>query len=456
MIVRNDVHEQRRINPPTYETVPLGWIKLAKRNARKHPASQIDALVASMQASGAISPPIVDENYRLIAGEGRYLALKKIGVATVEVMVVRHLTDEQKRAYAIADNRLAEKSSWDWSALELELHDLTFEMPDLDLTVTGFNHAQIEQMVAKLDQVSWSDLDQPVEPEADAVAITRLGDKWDFEGGSALVCGDSIDRHVVWKVMGEDRAQMVETDPPFNRDTKTYSGKGRHQHGNFAVGHGEFDRRGFISFLRASIAAIQPHLVDGALLDVFMDWQHIHELLEAGMEQELELKNLLVWDKGKAGMGSLYRSGHELIALFKHGTAPHINNIMLGKNGRDRSNVLRYAGMNSFGGGRDKALSMHPTSKPTQLLADLMLDVTHPGDVIYDGFGGSGSTLIAAHKMERQARLIELSPVYCDTIIERFIRAFGSEPVLAETGQPFAEVRAERLAEQAKEVTHGE
>ena len=456
MAIQNDVHEQRRSNPPTYETIPLGWIKLAKRNARKHPASQIDEIANSMTASGAISPPILDENYGLIAGEGRYLALKKLGRPTVEVIVVRHLTDEQKRAYAIADNRLAEKSTWGWDILQLELRELKIQMPEIDLTVTGFSHAQIEQMVASLDQVSWSDLDQPVEPDRNRTAVTRLGDRWQFDDGHELACGDSTDRHIVWGVMGEDRAQMVVTDPPYNRTAKSYSGKGRHQHGDFAMGHGEFDRRGFVAFLRASIAAIQPHLHDGALLDVFMDWQHAHELLEAGMEQELALKNILVWDKGKGGMGSLYRSGHELICLFKHGDGPHINNIMLGKNGRDRSNVLRYAGMNSFGGGRDKALAMHATSKPIQLLADLMLDVSHRGDVVYDGFGGSGSTLIAAHKMERQARLIELSPIYCDTIVERFMRAFGSEPTLADSSQTYTQVRAARLGDSQMEVTHGE
>lgn len=456
MIIQTDVHEQRRSNPPTYETIPIGWIRPAKRNVRKHSAPQVDEILASMKASGVINPPIVDENYQLIAGEGRYLALKKMGVVTVEVIVVRHLTEAQKRAYAIADNRLAEKSAWDWSKLQLELRDLSLEMPEYDLSAIGFNHAQIEQMVAKLDQVSWSDLDQPVETAADAIAITRRGDRWLFEGGSALGCGDSTDRQLVWSVMGEDRAQQVVTDPPYNREANTYSGKGRHKHGDFEMGSGEFDRLAFVGFIARGIAAIQPHLVDGALIDIFMDWEHVSEVLDAGREQELELKNILVWDKGKAGLGSLYRSGHELIVLMKHGRAPHINNIKLGANGRDRSNVLRYAGMNSFGGGRDKALAMHATSKPVQLLADLMLDVSNPGDVIYDGFGGSGSILIAAHKMERRARLVELSPVYCDTIVERFIRAFGSEPVLGATGKTFSQVRAERLTEKNLEVSHGE
>jgi len=436
MVLQSDIHEQRRSNPPTYETIPIGWIRPAKRNARKHSASQVDDILKSMNTAGAINPPIVDETYRLIAGEGRWLALKKLGVVTAEVIVVRHLSEAQKRAYAIADNRLAEKSAWDWSALQLELHELHYEMPELDLSATGFNHAQIEQMVAKLYQVSWSDLDQPMEPDAEAIAITQLHDRWMFEGGSALVCGDSTDRRVVWSVMGEDRAQQAVTDPPFNRDTATYSGKGQNKHGNFAMGYGELDRRGFVMFLRASVAAIKPHLVEGALLDIFMDWQHVSELLDAGREEELELRNLLVWDKGKGGMGSLYRSGHELICLFKHGSAPHVNNIKLGANGRDRSNVLRYAGMNSFGGGRDRALASHPTSKPVQLLADLMLDTSNIGDIVYDGFGGSGSTLIAAHKMERRARLVELSPVYCDTIVARFVRAFGSEPVLADDDSP--------------------
>lgn len=318
MTTTHDVAALRRANPPTYETIPIGWIKLAKRNARKHSATQVDGIRTSMEASGPINPPIVDEHYRLIAGEGRYLALRKMNVATVEVIVVRHLTDEQKRAYAIADNRLAEKSSWNWSALQLELRDLSIEAPQIDLTMIGFGHAEIEQMVSKLDQTSWSDLDQPV-TLPDKFAISRGSDIWLFEGDHQLACGDCTSSNLVWRLAGDERFRLVLTDPPYNRDAKSYSGKGKHKHGNFAVGHGEFDRSAFVAFLSKGFETIKAHLEDGALLQVFMDWQHVHELLDAGLEQGFSLKNILVWDKGKGGMGSLYRSGHELICLFKHG-----------------------------------------------------------------------------------------------------------------------------------------
>ena len=450
-----DVEDKWRDSPPRYEIVPLGWIKLAKRNSRKHAEAQIDEIAESITASGTINPLIVDENYQLIAGEGRYRALAKLKAKTAPVLCIRHLSDEQKRVYAITDNRLAEKSSWDVDKLTLELRDLQLEAPQIDLTVTGFGHAQIEQMVTSLDQTSWSDLDQTAEEKSGAPAINRVGDIWLFEGGHSLACGDSTDRQLIWLLMGQMRARIVTTDPPFNRPDKSYSGKGRHKHGNFGMGFGELSSRGFVDFLGNGMAAIKPHLADGALLYEFMDWQHLHELLQAGAEQELALKNILVWDKGKGGMGSLYRSGHELICLFKYGDGPHTNNIMLGKNGRDRSNVLRYAGMNSFGGGRDKALAMHATVKPVQLIADLLLDASNRGDIVFDGFGGSGTTLIAAHKMERQARLVELSPAYCDTIIERFIRAFGSEPVLAESGLAYSQVRESR-GDIAGEHGHGE
>jgi DNA modification methylase len=438
------------VDAPTYERIPLGWVKLPERNARKHPERQVDEIVASMRASGVINPLIVDGDYRLIAGEGRYRALKKMREMTAAVLVVTHLTTDQARAFAIADNRIPENSSWDIPALALELRDLQLSSPQLDLTVTGFGHAHIEQLVTNLDQTSWSDLDKPAEPRPEEHSVTREGDVWEFEGGHKLGCFDSTDRLKVWELMGDDQASQVVTDSPFNRDDKTYSRQG---HGNFAMGYGELSRSAFVTFLARSIAAIQSHLVDGALAYMFMDWQHIHELLDAGREQDLALKNLLVWDKGKGGMGSLYRSGHELICLFKHGDGPHINNIMLGKNGRDRSNVLRYAGMNRFGGGREKALSMHPTVKPVQLICDLILDASHPGDIIFDGFGGSGTTLIAAHKMERRARIIELSPRYCDTIIERFKQAFGAEPTLLGTPHRFSDVARSRLAEEDR---HGQ
>ena len=403
-----------------------------------------------MKQSGVINPLIVNADYQLLAGEGRYRALRKIGVRTACVVVVRHLNEEEQRSYSIADNRLAEKSSWDLPALAAELREIEIAAPMLDLTLTGFGHAKIEQLVTSLDQQSWSDLDQPVEPVEGTDASTRPGDIFEFPGGHRLICGDSTDPNTVSTLMGGEKARLVAADAPFNRASKTFSGKGRNKHSDFAMAFGEMSPPQFTTFLAAFFAAIMPFLADGTLLYMFMDWLHLHELLDAGREQHLELKNILVWDKGKGGMGSLYRSGHELIALFKHGSGSHVNNIELGKNGRDRSNVLRYAGMNSFGGGRDKALAMHPTVKPVQLISDLLLDTSHRGDIVYDGFGGSGTTLIAAHKMGRRARLVELSPTYCDTIVERFIRAFGEEPTLAATGQPYREMRDQRLAERTR------
>jgi DNA modification methylase len=212
------------------------------------------------------------------------------------------------------------------------------------------------------------------------------------------------------------------------------------------MGAGELDQGEFRSFLAGSFETVKPHLTDGALIYAFMDGRHIGDLIEAGERTRFELKSVICWDKGKGGMGAMYRQAHELIALFKHGRAPHINNIMLGKHGRDRQTIWRYAGMNRFGKGRDRALASHATVKPVQMICDLLLDASRPGDIVYDGFGGSGTTLIAAEKMGRRARLIELEPGYCDVAIGRFINAFGEEPIERVSGRGFSELAGIRGA----------
>lgn len=428
-----------------YELTPISDLIPAERNAREHGANQIDDLTDSLGEFGFINPVIIDSRNRIVAGHGRVEAAKQAGKTAVTTLRVEHLSDAQLRLYALADNRIAERSKWNEDALALELRDLRIEAPELNLSLSGFEHPKIELKIASLDQSSWSDLDKAPEPDDAEEPVTRLGDIWDFpDDDHRLACGDSTSPEVIGSLLGDDVVDLVATDFPFNLDEKVYSGNGKNQHGNFAMGAGEMTREQFVAFLVAFFTAIVPFLRSGALLYGYMDWRHIGELLAAGERLGFEYKNLIVWDKGKGGMGALYRSAHELIAIFKQGAGKHTNNVMLGKHGRDRHNIWRYSGMNRFGHGRDRALALHATVKPVQMLCDLLLDASNHGDIVFDGFGGSGSFLIAAHKMGRRARLVELEPKYCDVTIQRFINAFEIEPVERSSGKAFSELSVER------------
>lgn len=430
-----------------YEMTPIALLKRAPRNARRHGKAQIAALEKSLGEFGMISPVVCDENNVIICGHGRVEAALRSGETAVPTLQVTGWNEGKKRLFALTDNRIAERSTWDETVRAQEFQELRLQMPDLDLTLSGFEHPTIELDIAKLEQTDWSDLDEKIEGPP-AVPVTQTGDIWDFPGGHSLACGSCLEPEVVAAAVGGETVQLAAPDAPYNLKARNYSGKGRHKHADFKMGGGEMKKEEFRSFLAEAFAAMKPHLADGALIYGFMDGKHIGDLLEAGDRSGFEQKAIICWDKGKGGMGAMYRHAHELVALFKHGRAPHINNIMLGKYGRDRQTIWRYAGMNRFGKGRDRALSIHATIKPVQMICDLILDASHPGHVVFDGFGGSGTTLIAAEKMGRKAKLVELEPSYCDVAIARFIRAFGGEPVERSCGLSFS-----RLAEQRSALT---
>ena len=214
---------------------------------------------------------------------------------------------------------------------------------------------------------------------------------------------------------------MVFTDPPYNVAIEgNVSGLGKIRHREFAMASGEMTRDQFTSFLSSAFANLAPHSSDGSIHFVCMDWRHMGEMLEAGAANYSELKNLIVWVKDNGGMGSFYRSRHELIFAFKNGSLPHINSFELGQHGRYRTNVWQYRSVNTLKAGRLDELAMHPTVKPVAMIADAIKDVSRRGGVVLDLFGGSGSTLIAAHKTGRRARVCEFDPVYCDRILQRW------------------------------------
>ena len=431
-------HDLRGLGDHTSVTLlPVAALKLADRNARTHSAKQVRQIADSIAAFGFVNPILVDEHDRVLAGHGRLAGARLIGMTEVPVLRITHLGAAEKRAYALADNRIAELAGWDEALLAVELQELVALDTEFDVTVTGFDSADID---LKIQSLTPDDADDDVVPPPNpGPPLCAPGDVWTL-GRHRLICGDARDAQVHDQLMAGETARLVLTDPPYNVPIAGHaSGLGRTLHPDFAMAAGEMSAEAFTAFLAATLGEAARVSADGALHFVFMDWRHMRELLAASVSLYTEQKNLVVWSKTNAGMGSLYRSQHELVFVFKVGSAPHINNVALGAYGRHRSNVWTYPGLNSFGKGRDRHLARHPTVKPVRLLIDAIQDASHRDDLVLDPFGGSGSTLIAAERTGRRGRLIELDPGYCDGIVSRWQAVTGQTAIHVGSGQRFFE-----------------
>jgi DNA modification methylase len=413
-------------------------LKARHRNPRTHSKRQIQQIADSIRRFGFVSPILIDSNDSIIAGHGRAAGAKLAGFSRVPTLRVSHLSEAEIRAYVIADNKLAENAGWDRGLLALELQELSIEL-DFNLTDLGFQTPEID-LLLQSQEPDEEPAAPPLEPNANA--ITRRGDLW-LIGDHRVYCGDALDPQAYQQLLVAEKAGCVFTDPPYNVPIDGHvSGLGEVHHREFAMANGEMSSPEFQCFLLRVFHNMAASCRDGALNYVCMDWRHARELLEAGAIAYTELKNLCVWAKTNGGMGSLYRSQHELVFVFKHGSGPHINNVELGKHGRNRTNLWTYAGMNSFGMDRDKELAMHPTVKPVALVADAILDASERGDIVLDPFCGSGTTLLAAHKTGRRGFGIELDPLYVDLIVRRLHNVYGIEARLQNTGATFVEVAA--------------
>ncbi len=443
---------------------PVSDLTPYANNARTHSERQIARIAASIRTFGFVNPILIDAEGGVVAGHGRLAAARRLGLETVPVIRLDHLTDAEKRAYVIADNRLAELAGWDEEMLRIELGalveiDLT-EGLDFDIGVIGFETAEIDILIegeTKMDALAPADATLDV--AIGGPAVSAPGDLW-ILGEHRVLCGDALDPLSYVRLMGKDRARLVFTDPPYNVPVDGHvCGLGAVKHREFAMGVGEMSRLQFTEFLQKVLANMAAVAVDGALLYACMDWRHLLELLTAGENAGLGLQNLCVWNKSNAGMGSLYRSKHELVCVFKSGTAPHVNTVELGRHGRYRTNVWDYAGVNTFRKGRDADLAAHPTVKPTSLVADAIKDCSRRGEIVLDAFLGSGTTVLAAEKTARRARAIELDPAYVDVAIRRWQALTGKVAVHGETGQRFAEreqvwTKAQADAAETKEAGH--
>ena len=412
-------------------------------NPRTHSRAQIQEIARSILAFGFTNPILVDRKGRILAGHARAEAAKLLGLQMVPVIRLNDLSETEELAYLIADNRLAEKAGWDQEILKRDFEELSTLDVTLDLSLTGFDTVEIDQFLAIGDDQLENDSQQVELPDESYIPIAKPGDIW-LLGSHRIYCGDALSIESFRLLLGNAEAQMIITDPPYNVPIDGHvCGLGAIKHDEFAMGSGEMSSAEFTDFLVNVFTNLRTFSVDGSIHYIFMDWRHAHELLSAGKEVYDEIKNICVWNKTNGGMGSFYRSKHELVFVYKHGKAPHINNFSLGEKGRYRTNVWDYPGMNSFHAERGDALRSHPTVKPTALIADAIMDCSKRGGIIVDPFAGSGTTILAAERTGRHAYCIELDPKYVDVAIHRWEKMSDGQAIRGSDGRSFTELQDE-------------
>lgn len=441
---------------PQVHRVPIANLKPDPGNPRVHSRKQIRQIAESIKAFGFLVPVLVDRRDQVVAGHGRIKAAELLGWTEVPTIRLDHLSEAQAKAFLLADNKLTENAEWDPRLLGESLRDLSLQDLDFSLETTGFEMAEIDLLIEGLEEGPPGDDPADEVPAIPEIAVSQLGDFWAL-GPHRVLCGNALEAEAFATLMGGRKAVLVFVDPPYNVPIEGHvGGSGAIHHREFAMASGEMTEPEFTAFLSTSLGLLAQHSVDGALHYVCMDWRHGSELLAAGRSAYSELKNLCVWVKDNAGMGSLYRSQHELVFVFKHGKGPHQNHVQLGQFGRYRSNVWRYAGVNSFGRATEEGnlLALHPTVKPTALVADSLKDASSRGDIVLDAFLGSGTTLMAAERTGRVCHGLEIDPLYVDTLIRRWQAFTSQQAVHLGTGLTFAEVEAERTPAPGTEVSH--
>ncbi|MGC1470053.1 MAG: DNA methyltransferase [Sphingorhabdus sp.] len=394
-------------------------LKPYARNARTHSKKQLKQIATSIERCGFVNPVLIGDDDSIITGHGRVEAAKLLGHKSVPTLSLSQLSKTERRAYILADNKLALNAGWDNELLAIELQGLLDD--DFDVDLTGFSIAEIDFIIEDAESTN-PDNGDPTDdevPENVGPAVTQMGDLW-LLGRHKLICGDAQDAECFHRLVGNEQVDLLFTDPPYNVKIDGHvCGLGSVKHREFAFASGEMSEDEITGFLKTTLGNASSIMRNGAIAYVCMDWRHMGEMLAARNHAFTELKNLVVWNKTNGGMGAFYRTKHELIFVFKKGTAPHTNSFGLGETGRYRTNVWDYAGISSISASRGDELAMHPTVKPVAMIADAIKDCSRRGEIILDCFGGSGSTLIAAEKTGRRARLIEYDPLCCDTKIKR-------------------------------------
>lgn len=424
---------------PMVEQRQIADLIVNARNARTHSTRQVEQIAASIRTFGFLIPIVVNDKGVVLAGHGRLRAAQRAGLEEVPIIVVKHLTEDLQRAFMLADNRLAELAGWDEELLRVELQELSLVL-DFEFEVTGFDTVDLDRLEAPKPAKTAKPEVVP-ELERDRPAVSAPGDLWKLDK-HLLLCGNALEQDSYQRLMGDERAQMVFTDPPYNVAIDGHvCGLGSVRHREFDMASGEMTAPEFTSFLNSFMSHAVGHSHDGTIHFICMDWRHMGEVLAAAGEL-YELKNVCVWNKTNGGMGTFYRSKHEMVFVFKAGSGPHINNFGLGERGRYRTNVWDYPGVNTFRRGRMDELRAHPTVKPLALVVDAIKDCSKRGGIVLDPFVGSGTSLVAAEKTGRVGRAIELDPHYVDAAIGRWQALTGQAAVHVESGKTFDELVA--------------
>ena len=423
--------------------VPIGALRADPRNPRKHSRIQVRAIARSIDTFGFNAPILVDKRNQIVAGHGRYEAAQLLGLEKIPIISLDHLTETQARAYLLADNKLAERSSWDDASLALQLKELSELALDFDFEAIGFEMPEVDLRIQSLDPTDNADRADEFS-NAVGPAVSRPGDLW-LLGKHRVYCGSALNSVAYELLMTEEKAKAVFTDPPYKvKIDGNVCGSGAVKHREFAMASGEMTQEEFVRFLAGAFDLARAYTSPGAIVYACMDWRHMVEMLAAGDAANFDLLNLCVWVKTNGGMGSLYRSRHELVFVFRNGGEAHCNNVQLGRFGRNRTNVWNYPGANVFKrNGRKRDLDLHPTVKPIAMVTDAILDSTNLDDVILDPFLGSGTTLLAAERARRRCHGVELDPLYVDTVIARWEGLTQQQARLA-SAQSFADIKSER------------
>jgi DNA modification methylase len=438
---------------PKIEMVPLERLRRSKSNARTHPKKQRDKLARIIQQVGFTDPLLTDEQDHIISGHLRADVAEQIGLKEVPVIRLTHLSGLEKRTLALAANRIGLDAGWNREMLAAELGELAVLLPEieLDLSITGFDIAETDLILG--DHADPVGVQEESHLPGLKPAISQIGDTWLMDK-HRLHCGDALDAASYARLMRGEAATMAFSDPPYNVSVSSHArARSRIAFDEFAMASGEMTERQYRRFLERALENMAGVCADGAIVDIFIDWRHLRQLLEAGDAVFSELKNLVCWVKTNAGQGSFYRSQHELIAIFKKGKGPHLNSFELGQHGRSRSNVWTYAGVNTFKAGRQAELDAHPTVKPTRLVADAMLDCSRRGSIVLDPFMGSGTTIIAGETVGRRVYGLELDPRYVDVAVRRWQEYTGRDASLESSGQTFAEVQEMRRGDRRDQAT---
>lgn len=409
------------------QMIDIALIIASNKSLRKHYRKQLQKIINAIKKFGFTNPLLVDKQLRLLAGELRLLAAKELGMKQIPVIILEDLTDEEAEAIRILDNRIAEDSEWNYANLQeaienlgkfdISFEDLGFETVDYDKIFLNNDSEECEVNNSEQETADW--LDANIPKRANLWDLWRLGDNF-------ILCANSLLQKAFEILMQGELAQIVITDPPYNCKVNGHvCGLGKVKHNEFAMASGEMTEAEFAEFISGFMQHLVKFSSDGSLHYIFMDWRNINILLNQGKKYYTELKDIAIWNKLSAGMGSLYRSQHEMIPIFKNGKAKHQNHIQLGKYGRYRSNVWDYPGVRATNPESLELLKFHPTPKNVGMLHSILLDTSSKNDIVLDCFGGSGSTLLAAERCKRRARLIEIDPRYVDVCIYRWEKETG-------------------------------